>query len=238
MSPIAAPAGGWKPRRISAAERMRIARAHLPAVDGHPERESEAAGFVNHLCISLVFDLDSAARSTSSAEERERLKDIATTAKKLARLLRQTDVGGGLAMTLMRRRPRVASSDLPWNGTTAAALAFNASIYSPGRHPLELLADAARTCEAELAKRASGAGRARLHQRLHGDPRLQLCEGCAALLLRYGGPKAAPATADGTVYRFACAIWEAATGRPSTDSGLENFTKQGANRARKLQFAA
>lgn len=217
--------------RISRAASLAIVRAHMPTVA--PTEWDAAVGFVRHLGACLALELEQHGASPTFRDERERLGEIADMGQRLARLVRAVSAEAGLVPDLARRRPaaRGAEASLPDNLTMAFALTMEG--FSPGQHPLELLAAAARRREAALRRAASGAGRQRLYSRLNGDPRLSLAEGCAGLLLRFCGPRAAPATADGPVFRLACAIWTAATGTDPEEANLDRFVKQGANQAKK-----
>jgi hypothetical protein len=190
---LAAPPGGWPMRP----------REQLP------ERGALAARLLHlyHIETLLLADLASNATSPTMAAEMEGLADVESHALALLAALR------GLHAPAAVRAGLAASQIHGDKQHKADHVADAVATMWSGDHPLERLARGAARAREEIRNRASaGAGRANLHARTAGDPRLRLACACATLMRDIGLAERISGTPNGMLHGLIMACWCNATG--------------------------
>ncbi len=226
--PLAPPPGGWPAAPCgSDAERLTFAKWlwARPAV-GSERVESDgpetvAAVLKQHAAL-LLNDLRNRADLPTMTDHRDRLQEVAATARKLRSQLRHFSGPEGVL------RFRATQSAHARNAALSRLLKPYGFDFLEHLEPvLAVLEEVADTEAATLQDQVGGAGRHRLHDRLFGDPRNGLAVRSAHVVYMLCGPQGVRATDGGTVHRVMDHVWADATGRIPDECGIGDFLKKG-----------
>lgn len=231
----AEPSGNW-PARPAEALPARAALAAWLIEEGAtvatPDSATPAAlpylrARLHHVEALLLADLASNAAAPTAATEAERLREIENAALALLAALRATHPPDAVRAGIAANRIDAGARD------DADQIADQIAASWSGAHPLQRLAAGAARQRTEMKKRATpGPGRANLHGRLHGDPRLRLGIACATLLHDLGLGDRVTSTPDGLLHRLMVQCWCNATGDASArEDGAPAVASRFAERA-------
>jgi hypothetical protein len=160
-----------------------------------------------HIETVLLADLASNATAPPMAAELERLAAVESHALALLAELRGLHAPAAVRAGLAAIRIDGDKDD------TADHVADTVAAFWSGAHPLVRLALGAARARQEIQERATAAGgRANLHARISGDPRMRLACACATLMRDLGLADRISGTPNGMLHRLMMGCFCNATG--------------------------